>query len=60
MPDSSKELVVTLYTDDGWAIMVDSYNTPGEKAGGPLQELPPLDVARALEVAQSPRWFTRG
>ncbi|HVK29239.1 MAG TPA: hypothetical protein VM575_12920, partial [Nocardioides sp.] len=60
MPDSYKELVVTLYTDDGWAIMVDSYNTPGEKAGGPLQELPPLDAARALQVAQSPRWFTTG
>lgn len=60
VPDTHKELLVTLFTDDGWAIQVDSYNTPGEKAGGPLQELPPLDAARALEIAQSARWFTAG
>ncbi|QSR28865.1 hypothetical protein CFH99_24905 [Nocardioides aromaticivorans] len=59
-PDTYKELVVTLFTDDGWAIQVDTYNTPGEKAGVPLRELPPLSAARALEIAQSPRWFTEG
>lgn len=59
MPASYKELLVALYTDDGWVIQVDSYNTPGEKsADGPLQELPPLDAARQLAIAQSPRWFT--
>ena len=57
-PDTHKELLVTLFTDDGWAIQVDSYNTPGEKAGGPLRELPPLTVERSLQLLQSPRWFT--
>lgn len=61
MPDSHKELSVALYTDDGWFVHVDSYNTSGEKAGGgPLRELPPLDVDRSLAIAQSPRWFTAG
>ncbi len=59
MPDSYKELVVTLYTDDGWAIQVDAYNTAGEKVGGgPVQDLPPLDEARSLEIARDPAWFT--
>lgn len=58
MPDTYKELALGLYTDDGWVVHVSSYNTAGEKAGGVLQELPPMDVARALEIAQSPRWFT--
>lgn len=61
MPDTHKELLVTLYTDDGWAIQVDSYNTAEEKAGGgPVRELPPLDEARSLEIAQSAAWFTAG
>lgn len=60
MPDTHKELAVALYTDDGWFVHVDSYNTPGEKAGAPLQALPPLVEARSLEIAQSARWFTAG
>lgn len=51
--------VVTLSTDDGWAIQVDSSNTAGEKAGGgPAQEQPPLDEARTLEIARDSAWFT--
>lgn len=57
MPDTYQELVVTYFTDDGYAVSVDSYNTPGEKSGGVVAPEPLLDRAQALAIATSPRWF---
>jgi len=58
MPDTHQELLVTYFTDDGYAVIVDSYNTPGEKSGGVVAPEPLLDPAQARAIATSPRWFT--
>ncbi|AIY16332.1 hypothetical protein GUY44_21255 [Pimelobacter simplex] len=57
MPDTHQELLVTYFTDDGYAVIVDSYNTPAEKSGGVVAPEPLLDEAQALAIATSPRWF---
>lgn len=56
-PDTYKELFVQLYTDDGYVVTVDSYNTPAEKAGPPVADEPVLTVAESLSLARSDRWF---
>jgi len=56
-PDTYQELLVQLYTHDGYVIRVDSYNTSGEKAGPLLAESPVLTFAESLTMARSPLWF---
>jgi hypothetical protein len=57
MPDSYQELYVTLFTDDGFVVTVDSYNTPAEKGGPPVADEPVLTVAESLAMVRSDRWF---
>lgn len=60
MPETYQELYVVLFTDDGWAVTVDSYNTPAEKGGPPVAEEPVLSVAESLALARSADWFVAG
>lgn len=57
MPDTYQELYVSLFTDDGYVVIVDSYNTPAEKGGPPVADEPVLSVAESLAMARSDRWF---
>ncbi|MQW75474.1 hypothetical protein GHK92_06285 [Nocardioides sp. dk4132] len=57
MPDTFQELMVTLYTPDGYVVRIDSYNTPGEKVGPVVAEQPVLTEAESLALASSQRWF---
>lgn len=56
-PDTYQELYVTFFTDDGWVITVDSYNTPAEKSGPPVADDPVLSVEESLAMVRSDRWF---
>lgn len=56
-PDTYQELYVTFFTDDGWVITVDSYNTPAEKSGPPVADEPVLSVEESLAMVRSDRWF---
>ncbi|QIG42179.1 hypothetical protein G5V58_04845 [Nocardioides anomalus] len=57
-PASHQELYVRLFTDDGYVITVDSYNTPGEKAGDVVADEPVLSLDASLALARSEAWFT--
>ncbi|NPC98404.1 hypothetical protein [Nocardioides sp. zg-DK7169] len=57
MPDSYRELLVSLYTPDGYVVRVDSFNTPGEKVGPVVAEQPVLTEAESLALASSDLWF---
>ena len=57
MPDEFQELALALYTPDGYAVRVTSYNTPGEKVGPAVAEQPVLTEAESLALASSQRWF---
>ncbi|MEV7428891.1 hypothetical protein AB0N29_04670 [Nocardioides sp. NPDC092400] len=60
MPDTYQELLVALYTDDGYVVVVDSYNTSAEKSGELVADQPVLDPQQSLAIAGSPRWFVTG
>lgn len=55
-PDA-KELWVSLYTDDGWVVHVQSMNTVAEKQGSAVRAQPALSQAESLKLARSARWF---
>jgi hypothetical protein len=57
MPDTFQELMVALYTSDGYVVRVGSFNSPGEKVGPVVDEQPVLTEAESLALASSPRWF---
>jgi hypothetical protein len=57
-PASHRELYVRLFTDDGYVITVDSYNTPGEKVGDTVADEPVLSLDQSLALARSSAWFT--
>ncbi|MGN0062930.1 MAG: hypothetical protein ACI379_01710 [Nocardioides sp.] len=59
-PADAKELLVEFYSEDGYVVRVDSYNSAGEKLGQPLSSATPLDVQQSLALATSARWFTAG
>ena len=57
MPATHQQLLVSLFTDDGYVVRVDSYNTAAEKAGAVVADDPVLTLAESLALARSPRWF---
>ena len=56
-PNTYQELSVQLYTDDGYVLRVNAYNSSGEKAGPLVAESPVLTVDESLTMARSPLWF---
>lgn len=57
MSKTYKELYVSYFTDDGYVIRVDSYNTGSEKSGPVVATEPVLSVQESLALATSPEWF---
>jgi hypothetical protein len=56
-PAVYQQLLVQLYTHDGYVVQVNSYNTPREKSGPVVEDAPVLTVDESLAMARSPRWF---
>jgi hypothetical protein len=52
-----RELLVTLYTHDGYVVRVESRNSLAEKSGPPVADQPVLTEAKSLDLARSPEWF---